>query len=319
MSMNFTAREGFALFRLLTDSASDVILKTDRDGFVLRALPSLERVGLRLPGGPIGRHLVDLVHPASADAVLAGHKAAIAGRGDGAWVEFTAIGSSGEERCFEIQSRPLLGDRGRPYGAISVLRCIDERRSFERRLFAAAMTDPLTRLTNRAAFTAMLEHLVAAGSSGCMAMIDIDHFRALNMRHGHAAGDAMLVAFADLLRTLTRRDDILSRIGGESFGVILPDVLPGHAQAICESVLLALAEAGGDQRDSLRVTASAGLVSIGESLDATMQAAELALARAKAMGRNRVESDFATVSLLPHRKAGWTEPSLTAPIQNRSS
>lgn len=289
MSINFTAREGFALFRMLTDSATDVILKTDRDGFILRALPGLERLDVRLPGGPIGRHLADLVHPARREAVLAGHHAALAGDSEGGWIEFPGIGSDGGERWFAIQTRPLLGERGEAYGAISILRSIDERRSFERQLFAAAMTDPLTRLTNRSAFVAMLEHLVAAGTPGCVAVFDIDHFRALNLRHGHAAGDAMLVAFADLLRTLTRRDDILSRIGGESFGIILPRVQPAHARAICDGVLIALGEAGKEAGEGVRVTASAGLAAIGASVDATMQAADLALARAKALGRNRVE------------------------------
>ena len=109
------------------------------------------------------------------------------------------------------------------------MRCIEERRSFESRLFAATMTDTLTGLTNRRAFVAMLRHLVAHGARGSVAMFDIDHFRALNLRHGQSAGDEVLAGFAQLLRTLTRPDDIISRVGGESFAVLMPDTTPEQA------------------------------------------------------------------------------------------
>jgi diguanylate cyclase (GGDEF)-like protein/PAS domain S-box-containing protein len=305
MAVNFAPGESFALFRLLADNATDVLLKTDRAGFILRALPALEHLGVRLPGGPIGRHILDMVHPDYAAAVRAAHDGAIAQSRDSAWVEFPASTEGARERWFALRTRPLQGLDGAPDGAVSIVRSISERRSFEERLFAAAMTDPLTGLTNRSAFVAMLQHLTDAKSQGCLALFDIDHMRAINLRHGHSTGDAVLAAFADLLRAIAGKDDILSRIGGESFGVLLPGARVDHGEAICESVLIAWAEAGRDVASGdLAITASAGLAPIADSLDATMKAAELALTLAKARGRNRVELGETRPARLPARAFG---------------
>jgi diguanylate cyclase (GGDEF)-like protein/PAS domain S-box-containing protein len=305
MAVTFAPGEGYALFRLLADNATDVLLKTDRAGFILRALPALDHLGVRLPGGPIGRHILDMVHPDHAAAVRSAHDAAVAGDETGDWIEFCAATERARERWFAIRARPLAAADGAIEGAVSIVRSISERRSFEERLFAAAMTDPLTGLTNRSAFVAMLGHLVDADTAGCVAMFDIDHFRAVNLRHGHSTGDAVLAAFADLLRAVTRKDDILSRIGGESFGVLLPEARPDHAEAICESVILAWAEAGQvGAADGLTITASAGVAAIAATVDSTMQAAELALTLAKARGRNRVELDRGLAPRLPARAFG---------------
>ena len=246
-----------------------------------------------------------MVHPAYAAAVRAAHDSAIELGRDSDWVEFPASTEGARERWFAIRARPLLGSDGRVEGAVCIVRSISERRSFEERLFAAAMTDPLTGLTNRSAFVAMLQHLIDADTGGCVAMFDIDHFKAINLRHGHSAGDAVLAAFADLLRAVTRKDDILSRIGGESFGVLLPDARPDHAAAICEGVILAWAEAGaGGGGEGMAITASAGVAPISATLDSTMKAVEVALTLAKARGRNRVEVDPSAAPRLPARAFG---------------
>ena len=305
MAVNFSPGEGVALFRLLADNATDVLLKTDRAGFILRALPALEHLGVRLPGGPIGRHILDMVHPDYAAAVRAAHDIAIDVGRDSDWVEFPASTEGARERWFALRTRPLTGREGEVEGAVSIVRSISERRSFEERLFAAAMTDPLTGLTNRSAFVAMLDHLVNAGDGGCLALFDIDHMRAINLRHGHSLGDAVLAAFADLLRAICGKDDILSRIGGESFGVLLPAARPDHAEAICDSVILAWSEAGREVASGeLPITASCGCAPIAGSLDSTMKAAELALTLAKARGRNRVELGETTPARLPARAFG---------------
>ena len=298
MGVNFTPQENCVLFALLEENETDILIKTDRDGFIVEAAPTLDRIGLSLVGGPIGRHLLDFVDPSGAEAVRVAHSAAIAGRPGGSRVEFAARGDDGRCRWFELRTRHLADERDRIYGAVSIMRCIEERRSFESRLFAATMTDPLTGLTNRRAFVAMLRHLVAHGALGSVAMLDLDHFRALNLRHGQAAGDEVLAGFAQLLRTLTRADDIISRIGGESFAVLMPDATPEVAGALCREIVQTLARigqapevlgVGANAGDCAPITASAGVARIGDTLDETIKTAELALTIAKAKGRNRVE------------------------------
>ncbi len=292
MGINFTPQEGSALYGLLADNSTDIILKTDREGFILHASSAIERLGFLLPNMLIGPHILDLVHPSWADTVKAEHEAAIAGRRDGRWIEFPAVTADGFERWFEVQIRCLADDHGAIYGALSIMRSIQERRTLEEQLFAAAMTDPLTGLTNRRAFIAMLQHLVDMQVGGCLAVFDIDHFQSINMQYGQSVGDEVLVVFSDLVRTLMRSDDIISRIGGETLGILVPGTTLDQAGAICRRIITTLSEVRSTAGASrLSVTASAGVARIGGSLDSTMKRAELALFLAKAKGRNRMELD----------------------------
>ena len=298
MGVNFTPQENCVVFALLEENDTDILIKTDRDGFIVEAAPTLDRIGLSLEGGPIGRHLLDFVDPSGAEAVRLAHSAAIAGRPGGSRVEFAARAEDGHCRWFELRTRHLADERDRIYGAVSIMRCIEERRGFESRLFAATMTDPLTGLTNRRAFVAMLRHLIGHGASGSVAMFDIDHFKALNLRHGQSAGDEVLAGFAQFLRTLTRAEDIISRIGGESFAVLMPDTTPEQAGARCREIVETLAEIGRSSGDeAAAITSSAGVARIGGTLDETIRAVELALTIAKAKGRCRVEVASAELRL----------------------
>lgn len=291
MGVNFTPQEGSALYRLLAENTSDIILKTDREGFVLHASPAIERLGFSPLHMLIGPHLLDLVGSSCADAIRAEHDAVVAGRGSGTWIEFRARTRDGSERWSEIHMRSL-GEGDDIYGVLSIVRCIEERRSYEEKLFAATMTDPLTGLTNRRAFIAMLQHLVDERADGCLALFDVDHFRSINLHYGHATGDEVLVVFAELVRTLMRRDDTISRIGNESIGVLLPGASLERASGICQRIVDAMADTRRAARaEGPAITASAGLARLGETLDDTIKRAELALFFAKAKGGNRLERD----------------------------
>lgn len=292
MGIEFTPRETSVLYRLLAEDTTDIILKTDCEGYILHASPGIRRLGLQLNDLLIGHHIVDLVHSSWAEAIKSAHDAAIAGRPGGRWIELPVLTDIGEERWFEIQFRDLVDEHGHVTGAICFMRSVEERRALQDQVFTAAMTDPLTGLTNRKAFIAMLQHLVDHRVGGCLALFDIDHFKTINMKYGQAVGDEVLVVFADLLRTLMRSEDIISRIGSESIGVLLPKARPDQAEAICARVVSTLSEVrqtAGSQR--LAITASAGVARIEGSLDDTLKRAELALFFAKAKGRNRLEMD----------------------------
>lgn len=294
MEVNFTSREGSALYRLLADDTADIILKTDRRGFIIHASPAIEQLGVALPAMLIGPHILDLFHPSCAAAVRLEHEAAINGRQSGRWIEFRALTNDGREHWFEMRVRCLADDSNRIYGALSVMRSIQERRSFEEKLFAAQMTDPLTGLTNRNAFNAMLQHLVDEPADGCLALLDVDHLKTINMQHGHSVGDRVLVAFANLLRNMVRSDDIVSRVGSESLAVLFPRTTADQAEAVCQRIIASVSEIrqAADVKD-IALTASAGVSRIGESLDDTIKRAELALFFAKTKGRNRLEMDNA--------------------------
>jgi len=286
--MNFSPHERRALYRVLAEDTDDVFLKTDRDGFVVDASPGIGRLGFAVPDMLVGPHLLDLVDPAFRDGVRAAHATAMTGRGRNGWISFRA---SAGRSWYEMRLDGLGNRRGQIYGALGVIRCIDDRREFEQRLFAAEMTDPLTRLTNRRAFVAMLDHLVEARDPGCLALFSVDHLKAINMKYGQATGDEVLVVFADLLRAMMRHDDIISRIGGDCLAVLLPGATPRDAECICRNVVETLSDVSRAGGNGMHITASAGLARIGRSLDSTMKRAELALFHARATGRNRLATE----------------------------
>ena len=314
MHVDFTLLERSALYGLLAEHSTDIILKTDRRGFVLAASPALERLGLALPAMLIGPNLCDLVHPDYRELVSGEHRGAIAGQDSGAWLELRALNCAGQEQWFEMQVRPMTDTQGRIYGALVVMRCIAMRKSLEERLFAAELTDPLTGLTNRIAFVAMLDHLVASPHRGALALFDIDHFMALNMRFGQSAGDDLLRAFAGLLRAMSRSEDIISRIDGERFGVIMPGLAPEAAAATCVPIVETLAKAGGvTLGGDFGVSTSVGIARIARSTDTTVKHAELALFMAKAKGRSRIETSADSIGLSkarPPRTVGSIEENL---------
>jgi diguanylate cyclase (GGDEF)-like protein/PAS domain S-box-containing protein len=302
MKTNISWRESSALYRLLSDATTDIIVKTDRKGFIVHASQAIESLGISLPDMLIGPHIRDIVHPACAAAIGGHHEAAIDGQHDGDWMEFPALTSDRQERWFEIQMRRLVDGRGEVYGALSIMRSIEERRAYEERLFAAAMTDPLTGLTNRRAFLAMLGHMVDEKVGGCLALFALDHLKAINMRHGQAVGDEALVAFADALRGNLRSQDIISRAGSETLGVLLPAAAPEDAEAICRRTVDALAKTPlTAETGRLSITAGAGIARITGSVDDTLKRAEMALFLAKSTGSSRVEVD----GRHPPRRGRW--------------
>jgi diguanylate cyclase (GGDEF)-like protein len=165
-----------------------------------------------------------------------------------------------------------------------------------------ATIDELTSLSNRRHMNEMLakeerRHPAGAGSADrgtCIALLDIDFFKQINDRHGHAAGDEVLRSFAAAARAELRAGDVLARWGGEEFLLMLPDTGEREAQAVVERIR---ARVGGLRVASLRderpISFSAGLTARRgtEALADTVNRADKALYQAKASGRDRVVSD----------------------------
>ena len=160
-----------------------------------------------------------------------------------------------------------------------------------------ATLDPLTGAYNRRTFHEIAEREMSrarrAGQPLSIIMLDIDHFRALNEKHGHRTGDQVLQSLAEVLRKALRKEDMLVRYGGEEFLVLLPEV-PGPG-AVIVAGRLRKAVAGEElQAGELRfpLTVSAGVAARldegPESVDTLVARAEEALALAKRRGRNRV-------------------------------
>lgn len=160
---------------------------------------------------------------------------------------------------------------------------------------ASAERDPLTALGNRRHLQARCAELLPAAERHdrpvALALLDLDHFKAVNDRHGHAVGDKVLVAVAQLLRENMRTDDVLVRHGGEEFVVVLPGLTLDAAAEVCERLRERLARYPWQAvcGTSIPVTVSIGLAAApAYQLDSLLQRADQALYRAKDGGRNRV-------------------------------
>ncbi|MHA6692002.1 GGDEF domain-containing protein [Devosia sp. A449] len=163
------------------------------------------------------------------------------------------------------------------------------------RLEFAAEHDALTGLFNRGAFVERAARLLTSGArnGACMLMLDVDHFKQINDTHGHAMGDDVLGAIGVLLRRALREDDLIGRIGGEEFAVLLPGTSILAATIIAERIRRAMAtcQVPCQSGQPVPVTVSIGLAHgvAGTPLGTLMSAADTALYRAKRGGRDRVE------------------------------
>lgn len=174
-------------------------------------------------------------------------------------------------------------------GPLHIQRLMEEARNLAR-------TDALTGLMNRRAFTEASERELARAERYTLpisvCILDVDHFKRVNDTHGHAAGDAVLVGLARMLKSMARRSDLTGRWGGEEFVLLFPQTGDAGARIAAERVRRAVAEAKFPSPvGELTVTVSIGISGARPpyTLEAAVANADKALYAAKARGRNRVE------------------------------
>jgi two-component system cell cycle response regulator len=165
-----------------------------------------------------------------------------------------------------------------------------------RRLEELSLTDSLTHIANRRAFDERLqlafEHAKRYDRPLSMVMVDVDHFKSINDLHGHDAGDHVLRCVAHVMADSSRHSDFVARVGGEEFAVLLPETALFEAMQFGEKLRcnVAVAPCGAGS-----VTVSVGVANMPHSRIASasdlVHAADQALYRAKANGRNRVEME----------------------------
>lgn len=288
--------ESEARYKLITESSTDMIITLDTQGVIRYASPSAREVTGYGPAALIGQRPYALpCGPDKATMTLAIERSQ-AQLSAPTTVEYRARTAEGEVRWYEAHTRATVDANGVPTGWVSAVRDISARKDLELRLAHAATTDPLTGLANRRRFDALLDRKIedrrGGGSGGCLALFDIDFFKHVNDKHGHAIGDQVLETFAAAVLRTVRVSDVVGRLGGEEFGLLIDGATVEEAAAICERVRRAVA---GDTTFApsgvgVSVTVSAGLVEIrpGMTRREVMRAADTALYRAKADGRDRL-------------------------------
>ena len=168
-----------------------------------------------------------------------------------------------------------------------------ERALFEHRLKRIATLDTLTGIFNRRACLERGQAMVAAakrfGRPLTVMMIDIDHFKDVNDRHGHKVGDDVLKSFVSVVKDCLRQVDVFGRLGGEEFAVLMPETAEQGATIAAERIRKAVEKASFDLGgQSLSITASIGSITGDDPLEIALKQADEAMYRAKRDGRNRV-------------------------------
>lgn len=190
---------------------------------------------------------------------------------------------------------PTQKQSGLRSGAVVAFQDITRRKVMDRELLRLATTDALTGLDNRRHFLDLLEQELARihrfAEPAALLMLDLDHFKNINDQHGHAAGDAVLKAFAQVVTDSLRKTDRAGRLGGEEFAILLPGTHADAAQAFAERLRSSVETLPiAFENRTLCITVSIGVTGLGpEDVEATLRRGDRALYLAKECGRNRVE------------------------------
>jgi diguanylate cyclase (GGDEF)-like protein/PAS domain S-box-containing protein len=185
-------------------------------------------------------------------------------------------------------------DRGRPLYVVAQVQDISERRELAARLEYLLDHDFLTGLFNRRRFQQEIDHeaerAARYGAKGAVLMIDLDNFKDVNDAFGHKAGDDLLKGVAGALKHRIRQTDVVARVGGDEFAMLLPEADADQAEIVAHTIVKTLSRQVAVLGDrSIHITASVGVALFdGVSAAEVLAFADLAMYEAKEGGRNRV-------------------------------
>ena len=293
-------------FRSLVRNASDVVSVVDRAGLFTYLSPSTAWILGHPPQVLVGTPVLDLVHPEDVAAARA-HLTALFG-GGAAPVVTRLRHRDGSYRWCETVTTDLRADPA-VAGVVLSTRDVTERRGLEEELRAAARSDHLTGLPNRAAF---MERLGAAtalrtttGASLAVIFADLDNLKTVNDSLGHEAGDALLVAVAARIAGAVRPGDSVARLSGDEFAVLLlGDDAAEQARTVAARVQASVREPVRAAAHEVRTGVSVGVATAAAAAAAglnVLRAADVAMYAAKAAGKNRV------VTFAPHHHGDHLE------------
>ncbi len=296
-------------YRTIVETALNGVWVVDADLVTTLANPKLAEL-LGCPDGIVGRHLPDFVFPEDLPALETLVERRRAGVSE--QFEFRLRRTDGAQVWTLISTNPLFDDEGNFSGAFALVSDISEIKANESDLARRALLDPLTGLPNRTMFTDQLAQALARrdrhGGEVAVLFCDLDDFKTVNDRFGHACGDLVLREVAARLRAAVRVSDVVARIGGDEFVVLCEQVGGVHeASVIAGDVAGSLASPIGAGDDVLRVSASIGVAVTPQADPATLLAhADEAMYLAKACGRAGVEVSVGHVAR--YESARGTDP-----------
>ncbi|ADD01916.1 response regulator receiver modulated diguanylate cyclase with PAS/PAC sensor [Thermoanaerobacter italicus Ab9] len=291
-------KERNEILSTIMESAGDAIIMIDDKGKVTFWNPAAERILGYSKEEIIGKdlHMLMIQDMRLYEAYREAFKRfRLSGKGNavGRMIEMKARHKNGYEIDVELSlSAVKIKDS---WHAIGIIRDISERKRFEELLYRQSITDPLTNIYNRRFFMQMLEQEIERVKRNkkpfSLIMFDLDHFKNVNDRFGHAVGDMVLKSVADTVKGRIRKTDYFARWGGEEFIILLPETSLNNAVDLAEGLRKKISET---ELDGIgKVTASFGVTEYRDTdtIDTILLRADNMLYEAKRAGRNCVKSE----------------------------
>ena len=288
-------REREALLSAVTQSAGEAIIMLDGNGLVAFWNPAAEKLFGYFRKEIIGEDLHRLIVPE--EQSFRAYKKSFAnfkstGEGDkiGKTIELKAKNKAGEILEAELTLTAVKRKEG--LYTIGVVKDIGKRKKVEEQIYLLTITDPLTNVYNRRYFMQKLEEEIERTKRNenkfSLIMLDIDHFKGINDRFGHNAGDLVLKSMTEMIKNRIRKVDCLARWGGEEFVIFLADTPANKAAVLAEELKESLSCMDIPGVD--RVTASFGVAGYcaRDTADTLVNKADSMMYEAKAAGRNCV-------------------------------
>ena len=292
------------LFASVLEAATEhAIVACDPQGLITLFNEGAERLLGRSEHEVLGRHVLELHHPADLPSVAAqlgfgGAAELFTADRAGGPVTFRAryVRPDGSAVPVSVTCAAMTGADGRVTGYTSLASDISTQLAAEEQLTHQALHDALTGLANRRLLHRRLEHELAAGQPLGLLYIDLDGFKAVNDTAGHAAGDELLVAVSHLLRACVREGDTVARLGGDEFAVLCPAITRAEAVTVGGRILEGLDAPGSLGGLGAVVGASIGVRwsddrvpdRSGTSAEQLLHDADAAMYAAKRAGKGRI-------------------------------
>jgi len=279
------------------EAAANGIVITDKNATVIWANPAFTRLTGYSPEEAVGLKPNNLVKSGLQDADFYQDMWADLMLGQHWRGELINKRKNGSLYHEELSIAPVKNGAGEITHFIGIKEDITVRKEMESQLQKLASTDPLTGLANRRVFLEQLEQEQAKVArlphySAVLLMLDLDFFKRVNDGYGHAAGDAVLKAFAEIVRHSSRTIDVPARLGGEEFAILLSGADKNDALAMAERLREQVAKTVIEHNAGpVRITVSIGaaaLLANDSNSEAVLHRADSALYEAKDKGRNRI-------------------------------
>jgi diguanylate cyclase (GGDEF)-like protein/PAS domain S-box-containing protein len=240
----------------------------------------------------------DFIYPDDREKAWRSITDVLEGRSEIHKLEYRMLHKDGSIRWILDQAKIMKTSlEGRPQRMCGTHTDITERKKLELELEKNAKTDFLTGLFNRRHFMGLanqeLHRAIRFSNPMSILMVDLDNFKRINDTHGHKSGDNVLKKFSDVCRLAFREIDIIGRIGGEEFAILLPETSRDQAIEAAERLRtrIATTNISTDQDLAIEFTVSTGVASLSsedDTLDVLLSHADNALYKAKNTGRNQV-------------------------------